>query len=181
MDTIRQKDDPVLRKRAKEVLLKEIPTAKIRGVIRDLKKALKPQEDGVAIAAPQIGVSLRIFLVSGKVLARENSPEEKAPPDLVFINPEITKLSRKKRAMHEGCLSVRWRYGMVERHEKATVLAYSEQGKKFTYGGSGLMAQIFQHEIDHLDGALFIDKATEVEDIPPEMVKDPAWQKGRKR
>ncbi len=181
MVAIVQKEEPVLRKKAKEVPFKDITGPKIKAVIRDLKKALASQEDGVAIAAPQIGVPLRMFLVSGKVLLREGDTKKNIPADLIFINPQFKKLSRKKTMMHEGCLSVRWRYGKVLRHEKATILAYNEKGEKFSYGGSGLMAQIFQHETDHLDGILFIDKAVELEDVPPEMVKDPAWQKSRKK
>lgn len=170
MIDIRQKDDPVLRKQAKEVAPKDIKTLKIKAVIRDMKKALAPHEDGVAIAAPQIGVPLRIFLVSGKVFDQENNEngnEKKLHGDLVFINPELKKLSRRKKMMHEGCLSARWLYGQVERREKATVAAYDERGERFAYGGSGLLAQIFQHEIDHLDGTLFLDKAENLEEMPP--------------
>ncbi len=85
--------------------------------------------------------------------------------DLVFINPEIIKLSRKKRWAPEGCLSVRWLYGEVSRSEKATVRGFDEHGKPFMRGASGLLAQIFQHETDHLNGLLFIDKARNVEKI----------------
>lgn len=145
-----------------------------------MKKALAKEEDGVAIAAPQIGVSLRIFVVAGKVFARErkdageNEKKEEPPlPDKVFINPVITKKSRTKEEMWEGCLSVhapsgRRLFGKIKRHAKATVAAYDESGKKFTLGGSGLLAEIFQHEIDHLDGILFIDTAYDIEELPAE-------------
>ncbi len=66
--------------------------------------------------------------------------------------------------MSEGCLSVRGTYGTVLRHEKATVVAYDQRGKQFTYHGSGLIAHIFQHEIDHLNGILYIDKAIKLEE-----------------
>ena len=88
--------------------------------------------------------------------------------NMVFINPVITKLSRKKIWTPEGCLSVRWLYGEVARADKATIRAYDEHGKVFTRGGSGLIAQIFQHETDHFDGTLFIDKARNVEVITKE-------------
>jgi peptide deformylase len=65
--------------------------------------------------------------------------------------------------MSEGCLSVRGDYGMVMRHEKASVRALDERGKPFTLHGSGLLAQIFQHEVDHLEGVLFTDKAEHIE------------------
>ena len=122
-----------------------------------MKEALANEDDGVAIAAPQIGVSLSIFVVSHKVFEHQTDPQ-----DEVFINPTITKLSRKKSELEEGCLSVRGVFGKIKRADKATVIAYNEQGEKKTVGGSGLLAQIFQHETDHLKGALFIDNATEL-------------------
>jgi peptide deformylase len=179
-----QRDAPVLREMAKEVPLADIPSKKIQDLIKEMKAALHAEEDGVAIAAPQIGASLRIFVVNGETIAyierkkhaKENEdeeleePQKKLPPtdDIVYINPEITKFSKKKKKMEEGCLSVRWLYGQVERSEKVTLVAHNEHGKKVTHGVSGLMAQIFQHEVDHLNGILFTDMATDVEDLPPE-------------
>lgn len=173
MITIVQQKEPVLREIAKEVPVADITSAHIKKILKDMKTALDSQEDGVAIAAPQIGVSLRIFLVSGIVLdmiknqGKEELEEGPRSPDLVFINPIITKLSKTANWMEEGCLSVRYLYGKVKRSTKASVTAYDEHGNKFERGGGGILAQIFQHEIDHLDGILFIDKAKDVEDIPP--------------
>ncbi|CAN5155292.1 peptide deformylase [soil metagenome] len=171
MTTIKQKDSKVLREIALEVPLDEIQSKKIQDILSVMKATLKGEEDGVAIAAPQIGKSLRIFIVSGRATLLiqniEITPGIELPPDVVFINPVITKLSKTKATMEEGCLSVRWLYGKVERSTKATIEAYDEKGKKFQKGASGLMAQIFQHETDHLNGVLFIDKATDVEDLPP--------------
>lgn len=165
MIKISQTGEAVLRKIAKPVLLTEIKSPKIQKIISEMKLALDSQDDGVAIAAPQIGVSLRIFVVSRKVqiLTKEKSN----PKDSVYINPEIKKISKTKKWLDEGCLSVRYLYGKVERSEKATIIAYDENGKKFTKGGSGLLAQIFQHETDHLNGTLFTDQATEVVEILP--------------
>jgi peptide deformylase len=134
-----------------------------------MKSALHQEEDGVAIAAPQIGESLRIFVESGRVkqLIDGEYDETNIPADKVYINPEIIRLSRKKTKVEEGCLSVRWLYGFVERSEKARICAYDEFGKKFEKGASGLEAQIFQHEVDHLNGILFIDKAENIENLPP--------------
>lgn len=168
MAKIVQQEAKVLRATAKPVPLKEIGTPAIKKIIKDLSAALAKEEDGVAIAAPQIGESRRIFVVSGKMLT---APDGTPGPDLVFINPVITSRSKKKVKMEEGCLSVRWLYGHVERAQKVTVEAYDETGKKFTRHGSGLWAQIFQHEIDHLDGILFIDKAQNLMEIKPEHVK----------
>lgn len=166
MVAIVQKENPVLRGKAKAILLSDLKTAGIKKIIRDMKAALAKEDDGVALAAPQIAVPLRLFIVSGNVLRKRGS--EKKVPDAVFINPTIIKLSRSKKLMDEGCLSVRPLYGKVKRSEKATVRAYDEKGKLFEYGASGLMAQIFQHEMDHLDGVLFIDKATDVFELIPE-------------
>lgn len=171
-----QKEDPVLRAHAKQVPLSEIGTKKLNDILAMMKKALDAEADGVAIAAPQIGVSLRIFIVSGKAFAieaRNDGTETTKPPsgeypDMICINPEITKRSKKKVRVPEGCLSVRWLYGNTLRNEKATIKARDQHGKLFTYGGSGLIAQIFQHETDHLDGILFIDHAKNIEELPPE-------------
>lgn len=96
----------------------------------------------------------------------KNTEEKNA--DVVFINPRILKHSRKTEWMEEGCLSVRYLYGKVKRSEKVLITATNENGVEFEMGGSGLLAQIFQHETDHLDGTLFIDKAKDLQDIPPE-------------
>lgn len=178
------KNHPVLYQKAKEVSVDEIKGHGIKRVLRDMKKALHAENDGVAIAAPQIGVSRRIFVVSENVLEIKNraglqklaseTEKEKVKPkisrykDLIFINPRIIKTSKDSSLMVEGCLSLRWLYGNVMRKKKVTIEAYNEKGGKFTRGASGLLAQIFQHETDHLDGILFIDKAKDVENIPPE-------------
>lgn len=167
MVKISEREDPVLRQTAAEVPVSEIKGARIQKVISDMQKALATQDDGVAICAPQIGVSLRIFVVSGRVLADINDKEPGSVPDKIFINPVILKASKKTEWMEEGCLSLRYLYGKVKRSNKVRVTAYDEKGKKFELGGAGLLAQIFQHEIDHCDGILFIDKATDVVDIPP--------------
>jgi peptide deformylase len=173
---IMTKDEPVLREVALPVHIKEIKSKEIQNLLGKMSRALHREDDGVAIAAPQIGSSLRIFMVNAQALmaieaGEENAKESEKIPDLVFINPELKKLSQKKSWMEEGCLSVRWLYGKVKRSDKATVTAYDENGKKFEKGASGLLAQIFQHEIDHLDGILFIDKAKDLEDIPPHNAK----------
>jgi peptide deformylase len=168
-ELVTQVGEEVLRQVAKPVAKKDITSRKIRGVIARMKKVLGGEEYGVAIAAPQIGHSLRIFVVAGRALLPEDAPEDaKRPPDMVFINPEITRLSRAKREMAEGCLSVRGKYGTVMRHERASVKALDEAGKPFTYNGTGLVAHIFQHEYDHLDGILYIDKAKKLTDDSPE-------------
>lgn len=172
MIKIVQKENVVLRKRAKPVPKDKISSPKIQKLLKKMKEALDSQEDGVALAAPQVGESLRIFIVSEKIF-NQNETEEKQPAEkeaefLVYINPKITKLSKKKEYVDEGCLSVRWLYGKTNRSKQITVKAYDEKGNHFTRGASGLLAQIFQHETDHLDGILFTDKAKELKKLNPE-------------
>ncbi len=181
---ILQKDSSVLRKFSEKVDIKEIKSSKIRSIIKEMFEALDSQPDGVALAAPQIGFNLRMFVVSKKVveiirksknLAKKSESEDhekKLDIDLVFINPVLKKVSKETRFLEEGCLSVRYLYGKVKRSRQATIEAYDEDGKKFSRGATGLLAQIFQHEIDHLDGVLFVDKAKDIEEIPPEEIKN---------
>jgi peptide deformylase len=179
-----QKDDPALRQKSSEIPIEKISGRETQTIIRRMQKALDKENDGIAIAAPQIGENVRIFVISkkifdiedGEAISKNETPGEQRDKrenhHLVFINPIITKQSKKKKLMEEGCLSVRWLYGLVERNEKVTVKAYNERGMPFSFGGSGIMAQVFQHEIDHLDGILFIDKARNLKDIPPNVVPE---------
>lgn len=161
------KNDAVLHTVADLVPLPEIPSKKIQDIIATMHTVLGKEEDGVGLAAPQIGVSLRIFIVKGSVLAKENETLE----DMVFINPVITKQSREAEWTDEGCLSVRNWFGKVKRSTKATVRAYDQNGKLVVRGASGLLAQIFQHEIDHLNGVLFTEHATDLIEFRPEKKK----------
>lgn len=164
-----------LRQMSSEVPLMQITGAHIQTLIADMKALLAKEEFGVALAACQVGESVRIFVVSGKALALREGKEEdekdnKNPvvlPDQVYINPELLKMSRAMKPMHEGCLSIRGKWGMVPRAEKATIRAYDEKGVRFSRGASGFLAHIFQHEMDHLNGTLYTDKATEMYDDEP--------------
>ena len=162
---IYQADEPILRQIAKPVSLAEIKSAKIKKLIKKMKTALTGEADGVAIAAPQVGAALRVFIVAGKWLGEQKK-------DLVCINPVLLSASKKKRESEEGCLSARWLYGKVSRARNATIRAFDENGKEFTRGAGGVLAQIFQHELDHLEGVLFTDKAKEVVEVTPEELKE---------
>jgi peptide deformylase len=165
MVTILQKGDSLLRKKAKPVPIEEIETLAIKKMLDEMRAGIKTRDDAVAIAAPQIGYSLRMFLVSKQVfIAEEKNPDAE---DMVFINPVVTKLSRKKVKAEEGCLSVDTWYGNTKRAEKITVRAYNEHGERFERGASGLLAQIIQHEIDHLNGILLTDHATDLVQLSP--------------
>ena len=175
MTTIVQTGDKVLRETAKEIALTEIKTPKIKEILKKMTAALSKAQDGVALAAPQIGLPLRIFIVLKEYTENKTAKElkeiqekkdEKTKTEIVtFINPKITKISKKKQTVKEGCLSVTGVFGIIARAEKVTVEAYNEKGEKFTRGASGLLAQIFQHEMDHLNGILFTDTAHDLEKI----------------
>ncbi len=167
-----QDGDPVLRAKADPVAETEFNTSEFATLITQMANALDEQPDGVALAAPQIGVSKRLFIVRYDRMAPPLPDDAPARPVAlgVFANPEFVKAARKRSEMDEGCLSVRGTYGKTIRHEQATVRAQDEHGKSFERGGGGILAQAFQHEIDHLDGILFIDHATEtyaVDDATP--------------
>lgn len=154
-------EHPALHTIAAEVPVEEITSPQIKKVLKDMRTALLGYKvdgfNGVAIAAPQIGVSLRIFMVHDTDAA--NKDAEHQLPDLIAINPTIVKLSKRKRLVGEGCLSVPEHYGAVNRSMNATIRAYDENGTPYERGAGGLLAQIFQHEVDHLDGTLFVDRA----------------------
>ncbi len=171
--------NPALREIARQVPLADITSARIKKLIAEMKALLAKEEYGVALAASQVGEPLRLFIVSGRALARDsrNAPDEPEknkepqlppPPDQVYINPVVLKMSRTKKEKHEGCLSIRGKWGIVARAEKTMLSAYDENGEQFTRGASGFLAHVFQHEMDHLEGILYTDKANETYDDAPE-------------
>jgi len=159
MDIV-QEGAAVLRGKAAPVEASEFGSPELTALVAGMLSVLDGEPDGVALAAPQIGVGKRIFVVRyDRMLPPESAPQ--APQTGVFINPQIIKSSKKRASVDEGCLSVRGTYGKTMRYERATVRAQDEEGKVFERGGGGVLAQAFQHEIDHLDGILFIDHATD--------------------
>ena len=166
---------------AEEVPAEMFGTKELAKILKDMRAALFSYEaegfTGVAIAAPQIGLPLRIFLVEDTAPDKDGT---RVLPTIVAINPTIVKTSKRKRGMHEGCLSVKDKYGTVQRAERATLRAYDEHGVVYERGGSGLLAQIFQHECDHLDGILFVDKATKIVDKKEEAAAKEAKVKKKK-
>jgi peptide deformylase len=154
----------VLRETATPVKGDEFDSEALREIIAKMKEALHETQDGVAIAAPQIGISKRIFLVRDTVFAERGDLDT---ADQEFINPDIVNTSQDTDEFDEGCLSVRNTYGKVTRHTQATVRAQNVFGDEFAVGGSGLLAQIFQHETEHLDGVLFVDNARDLHTIEP--------------
>jgi peptide deformylase len=145
--------NPVLRQKAKAV--KKIDK-KIRDLIRDLEETLASQKEpeGVGLAAPQIGKSIAIFVVKYKTQTR------------AVINPQVLTISKKianktKKTPLEGCLSLPYFYSPLRRAEKIKIKYLDKTGKSITEEFTGFMAQIIQHELDHLQGKLFIDYCLE--------------------
>ena len=149
---IKKYPDPVLRKKCQEV--KEL-TEEIKKLGLDMLETMIVNQ-GVGLAAPQIGELKRIIVVH-PILKR--TPEEiAARTPQVFINPKIIKKSRETIIEEEGCLSFPGLFLKVKRAKEVEIEALNENGEKIHFKVEGLAARVFQHEIDHLDGILFIDR-----------------------
>ena len=166
---------PALHAIAEEITHEEFSDGTVKKILKDMRSALHGYKvDGftaVAIAAPQIGVSKRIFII------QDQSKDRDALPTIIAINPTIIKFSKKTHEVGEGCLSIPEYYGLVRRSTNVTLRAYDENGKVFERGAGSLLAQIIQHEYDHLDGILFTDRASEVwhkDDLKKQRAKEPS-------
>ncbi len=136
--------------RKKSIKIKKITAPQIQKLAKELKEIMK-KEDGLGLAAPQIGYNLRMIVINTK------------NGDQIFINPKIYwKTFFKNETLEEGCLSVPNVFGLVKRAKKVWVKYYNLNGQKIKIKAEGLLARIFQHEIDHLNGRLFIDKVKEI-------------------
>lgn len=160
-----QPPDPRLRKKSKQV--KKIDK-KIKDLIQDMKDTLNAQRDpeGVGLAAPQIGKNLRIFLMKfSEDDAKEHGEIDRSK---IVINPKILSQSRvkksaikKKKQILEGCLSLPHFYGPLTRSKKVELEYTNEEGEVVKQIFTGFPAQIVLHEVDHLDGVLFVDRLLE--------------------
>jgi len=135
----------ILRKKSEEIDISKIKSAKMKIFLSDMKETML-EKDGVGLATPQIGKNIRIIIVN-------NNGEI-----TTMINPKITKKSWARKIAQEGCLSIPNVFGDVKRHKKIKCVFYDESGEKKSLAVSDLPARIIQHEIDHLEGILFIDK-----------------------
>lgn len=175
MTRIVQDGEPVLREKALLVPEEMFGTPELDRMIEEMTAALDAEKDGVALAAPQVAIPYRIFIARfDRTVPPERDGGERAPELVVFINPEFVRSSKRRIEMDEGCLSVRGIYGKTKRHERATVRARRANGTSFERGGGGILAQIYQHEMDHLDGILFIDHATELVEVKQGEAVEPA-------
>jgi peptide deformylase len=147
---IRTVPDPILRKKTKRVTTVD---KSVKKLIADMLETLHADEGRAGLAAPQVGVSLRITVIG--------LPEEE---DIVLINGQITR-RKGERVVNEGCLSIPGYMGEVKRAEAVTAKGLDINGKEIRIKGEGLLAQALEHELDHLDGVLYIDKLTSPESL----------------
>lgn len=167
-----QSGNPILRTKSKPVSKVDKKTLEI---VRDLKDTLAAQKtpEGVGLAAPQIGKNVRIFLADYKDFRR------------IVINPEVLAISNKplaiskkqknKNEILEGCLSLPYYYGPLKRADKVKLKYLNEKGEEIIEEFKDFNAQIILHEIDHLDGILFVDRLLE-EKKPLYKVEDDEWE-----
>jgi len=141
--TIRTEGDEILRKKSKKV---EVIDEKILELIQDMKDTLH-KYNGVGLAAVQVGILKQIVIIQ----------EDEEAPIYVLINPEIISTSGIQ-TVEEGCLSFPNKFAKIDRPEKVKIRALNEKGEKIEIKAKGLLAQAISHELDHLNGEVFIDK-----------------------
>lgn len=144
-----KKDEKFLRQKTADFDFNKYNQKEIRELIKSMYETMKKAR-GVGLSANQVGLNIKVF-----VAKLENK-------QYALFNPKITKESSEKSTLEEGCLSVPYTYGPVERFERVTLEGYSPNNKKIKIKAWGLLARIFQHEIDHLNGKLFIDRAKNI-------------------
>jgi len=146
--------DPILRRKARKVT---DFGPELQNLIDDMVDTMR-DEPGVGLAAPQVNVSLRLIVVEFG-----DEENEDVPPKLFTVaNPEFSRMSKDTVVGTEGCLSIPGIVGDVERSEAVTVKGQNRHGQPVTIKARGWLARIFQHEVDHLDGVLFVDRADKI-------------------
>ncbi len=161
---LNQVGQPILRYKSKKVDLNEIKSFKTKEFINFMASTLR-DAPGVGLAAPQIGLSKQIIILEDKSKYLEIIPKEiikkqkRKPFSLkVLFNPTLEVINSKMDSWFEGCLSVDGYVAVVDRYSKVKIIAFDAKGEKVSLIAEGWMARILQHEIDHLNGNLFIDK-----------------------
>lgn len=140
---------PVLRQKTRQLRSEELQKEEIQQLILDMEKTMK-EDDGVGLSAPQVGKNISLVVINSE------------DGILVLINPKILRKSWKKELLEEGCLSLPEVFGLVKRSVKIKLVVLNKKGKKIKFKASGLFARVIQHEIDHLNGVLFIDRAKKI-------------------
>jgi peptide deformylase len=167
---IRTVPDPVLRQKARRI--KTIDRA-VRKLIGDMQETLKAS-NGVGLAAPQVGVSLRLIVIS---LPRKEQKNE----EFVIINPEVVR-RKGERILKEGCLSIPGYFGEIKRSESVKIKGLDRSGKEIKLHGEDLLGQALEHEIDHLNGVLYVDhleSQDKLHEVEPESESEPESETSR--
>jgi len=161
-----KKEEKFLRQKTAVFDFSKFTKKELDGLIEKMR-GIMIEARGIGLSANQLGLNLKFFVaqISDEPLKRdENNKVIMAPPELMkfyaIFNPEIIKFSEETIVIEEGCLSVPSVYGLVERSAKITLVGRNENDKKIKIKASGILARVFQHEFDHLNGILFVDKAS---------------------
>ena len=154
--------DPILKRRSRKVTRAFRESLEYKKLIADMSRVLRSAK-GVGLAAPQVGIPLRLALIEARPTPER--PETAAISRMVVINPTISEYHGTPRLKWEGCLSFNKAFGKVPRYNSVTVEYEDEMGVRITKRASGLLAHIFQHEVDHLDGIRFIDRMESAESL----------------
>lgn len=154
--------DPRLRQVSRDLKLAEITAPEFKKLCATMLYTMH-KNDGIGLAAPQIGQNIRLTVIGKDALRDQNVPF--ADEDLVVINPEILEYSWKTAKDTEACLSVPGTSGEVQRHTQIKIRQTNSAGKKIEYTATDYLARVLQHEIDHLNGVLFVDRATNLKNF----------------
>jgi peptide deformylase len=155
--TIENKEEKkFLSQKTKEFDFKMFNSKELTQLINKMKKIMRDSQ-GIGLSANQIGLPYRFFIAE--------VPSKEGNKFYAIFNPKIEKTEGEKLELEEGCLSVPGVYGKTPRYEKITISGFNRYGKPIKIKAWGLLAHVFQHEIDHLDGKLFIEKAKELYEI----------------
>jgi len=152
--------DPMLREKARALTSDEMVTPEVRRIIADMTETMH-EEGGIGIAAPQVGASVRAAII-------EIAPDSTRYPDMrpfpltALLNPRLSVLDPEEQSYWEGCLSVPNLRGLVSRPRKVRVEYTDVEGEEHRIVAEGFLATVFQHELDHLDGILFVDKVRDM-------------------
>ena len=159
-----QAGHPVLRAAAAPVDPSHVGTAELRALVQKMVAVMRAAP-GVGLAAPQIGVGLQVIVLEdAEALMAKLTPEERALrgrvpyPLQILINPKLTPIGPERATFFEGCLSVKGYMALVERALTVAIAALDEHGNDVAFTVSGWPARILQHEVDHLQGTLYVDR-----------------------
>jgi peptide deformylase len=160
--------NPILRQEAEKV---RAFNSDLRRLADDMVETMRAAQ-GVGLAAPQVDIGQRLIVVEFAEPPEDPEDEPNDPELFKLVNPEIIHVSQETVLGNEGCLSLPGYYGEVERSLKATVRAFTPQGEPTQIQAEGWLARILQHEIDHLNGVLFIDRANRIWELDEEETEE---------